>query len=162
MAKRGPKPKKKYDHYRQSDGTVDYNLVRKIKQRDKRIEKQKTLREHRDEIVARGAKSFFIRCPVCLRKTPLLAKVIPDGNRIGGQEGGIEFIDHNGQLQRRFMGAKTPGYTYYPVSAEYFYPRMGSVINPDESFTPTLLKKADENLYYDFQRILHQTSQLFP
>jgi len=60
------------------------------------------------------------------------------------------------------MGAKTPGYTYYPVSAEYFYPRMGSVINPDESFTPTLLKKADENLYYDFQRILHQTSQLFP
>ena len=125
MAKRGPKTKKKYDPYRQSDGTVDYNLVRKIEKQNKRIKKQEMLHEHRDEIIVNGTKSFFIRCPVCLRKTPLLAKAIPDGNRIGGMEGGIEFVDHNGQLQRRFLGAMTPGYTYYPVAAEYFYPRLG-------------------------------------
>jgi len=162
MAKRGPKPKKKYDPYRRPDGTVDYNLVRKIKQREKRAEKQRILHEHRDEIFTHGTKSYFIRCPVCLRKTPLLAKVIPDGNRTGGQEGGIEFIERNGQLQRRFMGAETPGYTYYPVSAEYFYPRLGSVIKPDESLTPLQLQESDERIYRDFKRILYKTGQLFP
>jgi len=162
MAKRGPKPKKKYDPYRRPDGTVDYNLVRKIKSQNRKIEKEKILHEHRDEIFAHGTKSFFIRCPVCLRKAPLLAKVIPDGTRVGSKEIGVNFVERNGKLQRRFVGAEMPDYTYYPVSAEYFYPRMGSVIKPDESFTPLQLQESDERIYRDFKRILYKTGQLFP